>query len=460
MKAEIISIGTELLLGEITDTNASYLASQLPLLGIDLLWVTQVGDNLGRLKECLERAWSRSDIVLTTGGLGPTEDDLTREAIAAIFNEEPEVDPELERKLRHFFSSRKFVMPENNLKQVMLIPSARAIPNLRGSAPGWWIEKKGRGKEADPKEVSFRYRKDRETEGVPQIYKKSPFLGDLRGLKEGSGKISQKPHILIAMPGPPAEMQHMWEKEVLHNLRNLIQTDIIISRTIKTLTMTESGVAEKVAPLLSSANPSIGIYAKPDGIHLRLTAKAASNEEARAMISHHEDKVRSLIGDIIWGYDDETLEGIAGKLLSEKGLSLAVMESCTGGLLANTITDIPGSSEYFKGGFVTYMNDAKVAGGVNPDLISRHGAVSPEVAADMARAARERLRSDIGIGITGVAGPAEIEGKPAGTVFITIDNGKETKLIEGRYPPLRHQVKRRATYHALYELQRMLLHTS
>jgi nicotinamide-nucleotide amidase len=451
MKAEIISIGTELLLGEITDTNASYLASQLPLLGIDLLWVTQVGDNMGRLRECLERAWDRSDIVLTTGGLGPTEDDLTREAIAAIFNEDTKIDPDLERNLRDFFTKRKFVMPENNLKQAMLIPSAHAIPNPRGSAPGWWIEKASR-----EKEVSFQAWKDRELGGVPQI-KKSPKNGGLRGLKSDARTTS---HILIAMPGPPAEMQRMWEKEVFDSLRKLVQTDIIISRTIKTLTMTESGVAEVVAPLLSSANPSIGIYAKPDGIHLRVTAKAASDKEARAMISSHQDKICSLIGDIVWGYDDETLEGVAGKLLSEKGLTLATMESCTGGLLSNTITDVPGSSAYFKGGYVTYTNEAKAACGVVPDLIARHGAVSPAVAADMARAARERLKADIGIGITGVAGPAEMEGKPAGTVFIAIDNGKETKLIESHYPPLRHQVKRRAAYHALYELRRMLLHTS
>jgi len=412
MKAEIISIGTELLLGEITDTNASHLASQLPLLGLDLLWVTQVGDNMGRLKECLARAWRRSDVVLTTGGLGPTEDDLTREAIAVLFDEELSIDPEMERNLRNFFASRKLVMPENNLKQAMLIPSARSIPNPRGSAPGWWIEKKRRG---------------------------------------------AKPHFLIAMPGPPTEMQRMWEKEVFDKLRKLVQTDIIVSRTIKTLTMSESGVSEKVAPLLPSANPSIGIYAKPDGIHLRITAKAASDKEARAMILSHEEKVRSLIGDIIWGYDDETLEAIVGKLLIEKSLTLATMESCTGGLLANTITDVPGSSTYFKGGYITYTNAAKIASGVNSDLISHHGAVSLQVAADMARAARERLKSDIGIGVTGVAGPAEIEGKAAGTVFISIDNGKETKLTEGRYPPLRHQVKRRAAYHALFELRRLLL---
>ncbi len=410
MKAEIISIGTELLLGEITDTNSSYIASQLPLLGIDLYWITVVGDNPTRLRECLERALSRSDIVLTTGGLGPTQGDITRETIAAMLNEELRIDPALERNLREFFTRRNFPMPENNLKQAMLIPSARAIPNPRGSAPGWWVQAQGK--------------------------------------------------IIIAMPGPPAEMQRMWQSEVFAKLRDMAAGDIIVSKTLKTLTMAESVIAEKVAPLATSKNPTLAIYAKPDGIQLRITAKAASNEEAQAMIARHEDKVRSLIGDIIWGYDDETLEGRIGKLLSEKGLTLATMESCTGGLLSNTITDVPGSSNYFKGGFVTYTNEAKIAGGVNPNLISRHGAVSPAVAADMARAARERLQADIGIGITGVAGPTEMEGKPAGTVFIAINNGKETKMIEGSYPPLRHQVKRRATYHALYELRKILLHTS
>jgi nicotinamide-nucleotide amidase len=249
----------------------------------------------------------------------------------------------------------------------------------------------------------------------------------------------------------------MWENEVFPKLRESIAGEIIVSRTIKTLTMTESGVSEVLAPLLSSPNPSIGIYARTDGIHLRITAKAASEDEARAMISRHEDKVRPLIGDIIWGYDNETLEGIVGGLLSEKGLTLATMESCTGGLLANTITDVPGSSGYFKGGFVTYTNEAKIANGVDSDLIARRGAVSREVAAGMARAARERLKADIGIGITGVAGPSEMEGKAAGTVFIAIDDGKEIRMVDGRYPPLRHQVKRRAVYHALFELRRMLL---
>ncbi|MCK5654019.1 MAG: competence/damage-inducible protein A [Dehalococcoidia bacterium] len=413
MKAEIVSIGTELLLGEITDTNASYLASQLPLLGIDLLWVTQVGDNLDRLKECLERAWGRSDIVFTTGGLGPTDDDLTREAIAAMLGEELGVDPELERWLRELFARLGFPMPESNIKQATLIPSAQAIPNPSGTAPGWWVEK-GRGGQGEPK-------------------------------------------ILIAMPGPPSEMKRMWETGIVGRLRELLQGEVILSRTIKTLGMTESGTAEVVKPLLSSDNPTLAVYAKTDGIHLRLTAKAKKREEAEEMIAKREAELRSLLSDIIWGSDEETLEGLVGMLLVEKGLTLATMESCTGGLLANTITDVPGSSRYFKGGLVAYTNEAKLSYGVSTALIARHGAISPEVAGDMAGVAREQLGADIGVGITGVAGPTEDEGRPVGTVHIAIDDGRETRLVIGHYPPLRHQVKRRATYHALFELRRTLV---
>jgi nicotinamide-nucleotide amidase len=413
MKAEVVSIGTELLLGEVTDSNASYLASQLPLLGIDLLWVTQVGDNLERLRECLERAWGRSDVVLTTGGLGPTEDDITREAIAAMLGEELSVDAELERWLRELFSHIGLPMAESNIKQATLIPSAKVIPNHSGTAPGWWVEK-GR---------------------------------------EGQGE----PIILIAMPGPPSEMRRMWEMEVVGTLRELLPGEVILSRTIKTLGMTESGTAEVVKPILSSNNPTLAIYAKTDGIHLRLTAKAKTRKHAEDMIARGESELRSLLGDIIWGSDEETLEGLVGALIVEKGLTLATMESCTGGLLASTITDVPGSSKYFKGGLVAYTNEAKVSYGVSASLIERHGAVSPEVAGDMARVARKRLGADIGVGVTGVAGPEEMEGKPVGTAHIAIDDGKGTRLFLGHYPPLRHQVKRRATYHALFELRRTLV---
>jgi nicotinamide-nucleotide amidase len=175
------------------------------------------------------------------------------------------------------------------------------------------------------------------------------------------------------------------------------------------------------------------------------------------MIAQRETEIHSLFREIIWGSDEETLEGVVGNLLSEKGLTLATMESCTGGMLANTITDVPGSSNYFKGGLVAYTNESKISYGVDATLIAQHGAISAEVAGDMAEVARLRLGADIGVGITGVAGPSEVEGKPVGIAHIAIDDGKEKSLIFGVYPPLRHEVKRRATHHALFELRRTLL---
>jgi nicotinamide-nucleotide amidase len=211
-----------------------------------------------------------------------------------------------------------------------------------------------------------------------------------------------------------------------------------------------------VAPLLSSANPTLAVYVKADGIHLRITAKAQSQEQAESMIAQHEDSVRSILGEYIWGTDSDTLENVVGSLLKEKRLSLAVMESCTGGLLAATITDTPGASTYFQGGLVAYSSEAKIAYGIDARLITDYGVISAEIAQAMAEAARLHLEADIGIGITGVAGPDEMEGKPAGTVYIGIDDGKNRRAIKGNYPGDRARVKRRAATAALFELRKML----
>ena len=407
MKAEIISIGTELLLGEITDTNASYLAAELPLLGIDLYWVTQVGDNMGRLQEALERACSRSDLVLATGGLGPTDDDITREAIAGLLGEELSSDPELVKELRQRSVQWGRFMPESNLKQAERIPSARAISNSRGTAPGWWVEHHG--------------------------------------------------HIIVTLPGPPGEMKAMWQKDVLPRLRQKITGEIILCRTLKTFGLPEAAVGEAVSSWMSSANPTLGVYAKPDGTHLRLAAKAASPEEAGRMLAKLEKKLRGLLDENIWGTDDEILETLIGGLLREKGLSLATMESCTGGLLASTITDVPGSSNYFKGGLVAYSNEAKESWGVPTELIAKHGAVSAEVALAMATAVRKRMGVDIGLSVTGVAGPESLEGKPVGTVFVGVDDGKKGRWVQRNYPLPRLQIKRLAAVAALFELRKSLL---
>ena len=410
MKAELISIGTELLLGEILDTNARYLGAQLPALGIDLYYMSQVGDNMDRLTEVIERAWDRSDLVIATGGLGPTEDDLTRAAIARVLSEELVVDAALEAQLRSFFAGRGVDMPERNLQQVMLIPSARSLPNPRGTAPGWWVERDGR--------------------------------------------------IIVAMPGPPAEMERMWEREVAPELerRSVGRRTVLVARTLKTVGMGEGHVDELVSPLLKSRNPSIGVYARADGVQLRIAAKAPTQEEARRLIEPVEEEMRRLLGDVIWGADDDTLESAVGELLRRNDLTLATMESCTGGLLANTITNVPGSSRYFRGGLVAYDAEMKIEWGVDAGVIAEHGAISAECAGEMARAVRERLRTDVGIGITGVAGPDPQDDRLPGTVHIAIDaSASPVQRVSYQFGQGREAVKRRAVTTALALTRRALL---
>jgi len=407
MKAEIISVGTEILLGEITDTNAAFLAGELPQLGIDLYWVTQVGDNRGRMLEALHRAWSRSDLIILSGGLGPTEDDITRESIAEMLGEETRLDPDLEKWLRGLFDRIGYEMPERNLKQATLVPSAKAIPNPKGSAPGWWVSRDNR--------------------------------------------------ILLAMPGPPSEMKRMWKREIKEELRLALGDVVIFSRTFKIFGLGEANVDEMLGSLLSSDNPTIGVYAKQTGIEVRLTAKADNEEDAKSMITPMEEQIHSLFGDKIWGIDDDVIEQVVGDLLLDQGLTLATMESCTGGLLANLITDVPGSSVYFKGGFVTYSNEMKAEYGVDSGLLAKHGAVSSQVSEAMAEAVRNRLGADIGIGITGVAGPEKREDKPIGTIYIGISDRKETRSIHAIFPQHRPRIKRYAVMSALNELRHLLL---
>ncbi len=398
MQAEIISIGTELLLGEITDTNASYLAGQLPPLGIDLYWVSQVGDNQARLVEVLRRAWQRSGLILTTGGLGPTEDDLTREAIAEMMGEELEVDPALEREMRVFFDQRGLDMPLSNIKQARLIPSARPIHNRQGTAPGWWVERDGR--------------------------------------------------ILVAMPGPPAEMTALWQQEVLPRLGQGSSGTVILTKTFKTFGLSEPALGERVAKLIASANPTLAIYAKADGIHLRLAAKAENQKQAEKMITEGEISVRAILNKYIWGSDSDKLESTVGRLLVEKGLSLAVMEDYSGGWLAAGLADIPESPTFFKGGLVASSNEAQAAFGISAEIISRYGAISPEAAQAMAAAVKVFLGADIGVGITGIEAT---EARPAGIVYIGLDDGKNRSVIS------RTRGKRRVTTTALFGLREMLL---
>src|SRR5687768_11365658 len=408
MRAEIVSIGTEILLGEIIDTNSAYIAERLPALGIDVYYKHVVGDNLGRLAAVIGAARERADLVITTGGLGPTEDDLTREAVALVHGEQTAVDPELEVWLRGLYQRRGAIMPERNIKQTWLIPSARAIPNPRGTAPGWWVERDGK--------------------------------------------------IVVSMPGPPSEMNRMWEEEVAPELLKRHDGTVLIKRTLKTAGIGESNVDEILSPLLKSENPSIGLYARADGVHVRMGAKAPTQEEARALIAPMEKEMRELLHPYVWGADDDTFEKVLGEVLAERGLTLAVMESCTGGLLADTITNVPGSSRYFRGGLVAYATEVKEAMGVDPAVIAKYGVYSDETAMAMAKAIRERLGADIGIGTTGVAGPEPDGATPVGEVHIAIDGGGKIpdQVLNFTFNQSRTAIKRRGVTQSLMLLRRAL----
>lgn len=404
MRAEIISIGNELLRGEIADTNAPYLAQELLKLGYEVGRITQVGDDEESIVEALRQAWERSDLVLTIGGLGPTQDDLTREAVAKFFGEELEIDPSLKIWLKETFRRLGRRMPEENLKQATLIPSARSIPNPKGTAPGWWVEREGKH--------------------------------------------------LIALPGPPRELERMWTEKIAPRLHG---PKVILSHTLKIWSLSESEVDEELAALPQVPHLQIGTYAKFDGIHVRLVARGKRREEAERLLVEASAKIRSLFGERIWGQNEERLEALVGELLRKRGLTLATMESCTGGLLADLITNIPGSSEYFKGGLVAYSNELKRASGVGAELIARHGAVSAEVAEAMAEAARKMANADVGVATTGVAGPDKLEGKPVGTVYTGLSDGVRKRAIYSLYPQGRLEIKKRAAFGALFELRKLLL---
>ena len=407
MKAEIFSIGTELLMGELTDTNAAWIAGQLPPLGIRLQWVSIIGDDLAMLSEAFTQGLQRSDVIFTTGGLGPTQDDLTREAIAQALGETPTVQDEVVQGLERYFAGRGMTMPSHNIKQAHLIPSARFVRNRNGTAPGWWVEKEGR--------------------------------------------------IIVCMPGPPGEMQPIWQEEVAPRLRELVDEEVTITRNIKTLGMSEAAIDEEISEFFGHENPYLGIYSKADGIHLRIITRARDEAIAREQIAPVEQAIVDRLGPYIWGYDDETPEQAAGQALAERGLTLATLESCSGGFLANSITDMPSSSDYYKGGVVAATKEMLLANGVPADTINRHGTVSRETALAMAQAARANWGADYGIGITGVIGPEAVEEQPVGQVYVAIAGLASNRELEFRTPPRRIVIKRRVSNTALTELRKLIV---
>lgn len=406
MKAEIISVGTELLMGELTDTNASWIAGRLPALGIQLQWVSIVGDDLPKLTEAFVHGWQRSDIIFTTGGLGPTQDDLTREAVATALGETPVVQEQELENLRQWFRNRGQDMPTHNVKQAYLIPSAEFITNRNGTAPGWWAQRDGK-------------------------------------------------HI-ICMPGPPGENRAMWQDEIDARLKEIVDTEVTITRNIKTLGLGEASVDEIMDEFFGLENPYLGIYSKADGIHLRIIARAADEAAAREMIAPIEDAIHDRLAPYVWGYDDETPELSVGAALVSRGMTLATMESVSGGFLANTITEAPDSNQWYRGGNVAYTIDAMVASGVDSGILETHGVVSQQTANAMAQVAQSATAADFGIGLTGVLGPQELEGHRPGTIHIAIAHGDDVREFPLRTPPRRLVIKRRSCNTALTELRKLI----
>jgi len=380
MKAELITSGTELLLGEVADVNTSYIAGQLAALGIDLYYCSTVGDNFARFSAVLRQAWERSDLIIITGGLGPTQGDITREVVAALLDEKTTIDPALKEELTAFFKGRGIEMPDNNLKQATIIPSAMVLGNVYGTAPGWWVEKENR--------------------------------------------------IIVTLPGPPGEMQTMWQSVVLPRLKARSGA-IILSRTLKTWGLSEAKVDELVTPFLKSANPTLALYAKPNGINLRITAKAATQSEASVMLSGREKDIREILNKYIWGADSATLEGTIGKLLRQKKLTIAVAETFTGGLLAGSLS---GLKSLFKGGLVLPVK-----------------ATATETSAiEMARQARRQFRADIGLAIDG-RGTAGTRIKQ-NAYIAAVSKTKSTAAATG-YPGNPQLIARRTINHALIFLR-------
>jgi nicotinamide-nucleotide amidase len=403
MKAEIIPVGTEILLGNIIDTNSSFLANQLPLLGIDLYFISTAGDNQKRLVDTLKRAWKRADLIITTGGLGPTQDDITREAIGELMNEELKVDEklwqELQDLLRHYLGE----VPQSNIRQATIIPSAKIIPNRMGTAPGWWVEK--------------------------------------------------DKHIIIALPGPTDEMKMMWQEGILPKLEQRATGEVILSRTIKTFRLAEAKVDELVAHISKLSNPTLATYINPDGVYLRITAKAKEKTEAQRLISQSEEQIRNILSPYIWGVDDDTLGSVIGELLKAKNWSLATMESCTEGLLCSTIASSQESCTYFKGGLLACCDEAKIACGVDASIMERHSQESAEVAKAMAETARRNLKTDIGMGVGGNMNVNENSGE----AFIGLSSDKFEQTFTHRLRGNRSRMKQRTVYAALFDLRRMLL---
>ena len=413
MVVEIVTTGTELLLGQIVNTNSAYLAAELNKLGLDVLYQTTVGDNRDRMRNALSIALDRSDIVITSGGLGPTQGDITKEVSASLFDRELSLHQPSLDNIKQICAFRGYPMASNNVRQAMVPNGAIVLDNACGTAPGIILEHNGK--------------------------------------------------IVINLPGPPFEMKDMFTRKVIPYLTEKYGVEAtILSKVLNTFGIGESTLEEKIKDLiLSQSNPTLALLARPGEVIIRITAKAALKSEAQRMIDVLEREIRSRIDEYIFAVDDITMEEIVGDLLKESHMTISCAESCTGGLLSSRLTDVAGSSAYLYGSVISYDNEVKISELKVPrHILETVGAVSEETAIAMAEGIKNKFGTSIGIGITGIAGPyGGSDDKPVGLVYIAIAGELGTKCYKNQFKGKRTAIKYRATQTALDIVRRYIQET-
>lgn len=412
MRVDVVAVGTELLLGQIVDTNSAWIGEQLAAHGFDSLLQIKVGDNLGRVEAVFRRSLADADAVIVCGGLGPTHDDLTRDAIAAVMGVQLEMHDDLADRIREMFAARGRYMADNNLRQAMVPAGATAIAQSRGTAPGLIC----------PVQI----------DGVDKV--------------------------LYAVPGVPHEMKDMVERAILPDLhRRSGELAVIASRTLRTWGESESGLNERLDPIIAEletlGNPTLAFLASGwEGLKVRLTAKAATAHAAALVLDEWSARVQSVVGEHVFGFDDDTMESVVLQMLRERGLTLALAESVTGGLVAARLTGIAGASDVLRGSIVSYASTVKF------DLlgVTEGPVVSESAAAEMALGARRVLGGTLGMALTGVAGPTEQDGMPVGTLCVAVVIGDEVHTTTARLPGQREQMRQMSVITALDYLRRIL----
>lgn len=421
MRCDVLAVGTELLLGQIVDTNSSWLGENLAMHGFDSLSQVKVGDNIGRITGHLRRMLSESDAVIMCGGLGPTHDDLTREAISEVMGVELHLDEDVADVIRHLFSSRNRTMPENNLRQAMVPEGAMIIPQTRGTAPGLIC----------------------------------PVV-----IETESGPVER---VVYAVPGVPHEMREMFERVILPDLQQRSGEHwTIASRTLRTWGESESGLNERLDDIIhdldAEGNPTLAFLASGwEGLKVRLTGRAPGEGAAAALLAPWEKKIREVLGDQVFGVDNDTMESVVLDLLRAQGWTLALAESVTGGLVSGRLTGVAGASEVYRGAVVSYASEAKfdVLGVEEGPVVTEDAAIA------MAEGARKVLGADVGLALTGVAGPSEQDGMRPGTLFaaVALPDGEPDRVtsVHVRLPGDREMMRQLSVISALDLLRKRLL---